>query len=113
MTAGVTESAGGRRGLRFADGVRRPNGGGLTAEECARRARVRLAAAEWIEAEAGDREGAIRFRVKTRMSANWWRRALAGARHRLVFLDRLLATLVHLCHGVALDVLACWFGVSR
>jgi hypothetical protein len=24
---------------------------------------VRLAAAEWIEAEAGDREGAIRFRV--------------------------------------------------
>ena len=37
----------------------------------------------------------------------------AGARHRLVFLDRLLATLVHLCHGVTHDVLACWFGVSR
>jgi len=30
-----------------------------------------------------------------------------------VFLDRLLATLVHLRHGVTHDVLACWFGVSR
>jgi hypothetical protein len=47
------------------------------------------------------------------MSANWWRRALAGARHRLVLLDRLLATLVHLRHGVTHDVLACWFEVSR
>jgi Helix-turn-helix of DDE superfamily endonuclease len=31
----------------------------------------------------------------------------AGARHRLVFVDRLLATLVHLRHGVTHDVLAC------
>jgi hypothetical protein len=30
-----------------------------------------------------------------------------------VFIDRLLATLVHLRHGVTHDVLACWFGVSR
>ena len=37
----------------------------------------------------------------------------AGARYRLVFIDRLLATLVHLRHGVTHDVLACWFGVSR
>jgi hypothetical protein len=37
----------------------------------------------------------------------------AGARHRLVFIDRLLATLVHLRHGVTHDVLACWLGVSR
>jgi len=37
----------------------------------------------------------------------------AGARHRLVFVDRLLTTLVHLRHGVTHDVLACWFGVSR
>src|SRR3954453_9063203 len=37
----------------------------------------------------------------------------AGARHRLVFVDRLLATPVHLRHGVTHDVLACWFGVSR
>jgi hypothetical protein len=37
----------------------------------------------------------------------------AGARHRLVFLDRLLATLVHLRHGVTHDVVACWFEVSR
>ncbi len=42
------------------------------------------------------------------------RRAIgAGARYRLVFVDRLLATLVHLRHGVTHDVLACWFGVSR
>ena len=32
---------------------------------------------------------------------------------RLVFLDRLLAALVHLRHGVTHDVLARWFGVSR
>ncbi|WP_411111530.1 transposase family protein [Streptomyces sp. c-19] len=37
----------------------------------------------------------------------------AGARHRLVYVDRLLATLVHLRHGVTHDVLACWFGVDR
>jgi hypothetical protein len=30
-----------------------------------------------------------------------------------VFIDRLLATLVHLRHGVTHDLLACWFGVSR
>jgi hypothetical protein len=41
------------------------------------------------------------------------RAAGAGARYRLVFLDRLLATLVHLRHGVTHDVLACWFGASR
>ncbi len=64
-----------------------PDGSGLTAEERARREQVRLAAAEWIEAGASDREVAARFRV-TRMSANRWRRALArkgpgGARCRL------------------------------
>ncbi|MEU9117749.1 transposase family protein [Streptomyces sp. NPDC048483] len=37
----------------------------------------------------------------------------AGAKHRLVFVDRLLATLVHLRHGVTHDVLACWFGMDR
>ena len=36
---------------------------------------MRLAAAEWIEEGASDREIAARFRV-TRMSANRWRRAL-------------------------------------
>ncbi|GAA2109113.1 hypothetical protein GCM10009802_05320 [Streptomyces synnematoformans] len=42
------------------------------------------------------------------------RRAVgAGAKHKLVFVDRLLATLVHLRHGVTHDVLACWFGVDR
>ncbi|MFB6525115.1 transposase family protein [Streptomyces sp. NPDC056399] len=33
--------------------------------------------------------------------------------HRLVFVDRLLATLAHLRHGVIHDVSACWFGVDR
>ncbi|GAA2563787.1 transposase family protein [Streptomyces koyangensis] len=37
----------------------------------------------------------------------------AGAKHELVFVDRLLDTLVSLRHGVTHDVLACWFGVDR
>ncbi|HVI34695.1 MAG TPA: winged helix-turn-helix domain-containing protein [Gaiellales bacterium] len=57
--------------------MRYAQGGGLTAEECARREQVRLAAAEWIEEGATDREVAERFRV-TRMSVNRWRRALAA-----------------------------------
>ncbi|MEB8343921.1 transposase family protein [Streptomyces endophyticus] len=49
-----------------------------------------------------------------RLSGRPRRRAVgAGARHKLVFVDRLLATLVHLRHGVTHDVLACWFGVHR
>ncbi len=81
---GVTNSADGRRGIvRYAGVMRYPDGGGLTAEERARRERVRLAAAELIEAGASDREVARRFRV-TRMSVNRWRRALAtGGRRAL------------------------------
>ncbi|MGW1506404.1 transposase family protein [Streptomyces mirabilis] len=42
------------------------------------------------------------------------RRAVGvGAKYKLVFVDRLLATLVHLRHGVTHDVLACWFQVDR
>ncbi|MEU4359234.1 helix-turn-helix domain-containing protein [Streptomyces virginiae] len=41
------------------------------------------------------------------------KRAVAGAKHQLVFIDRLLATLVHLRHATTHDVLACWFGVDR
>jgi len=67
--------------LRYARIKRYAQGGGVTAAECARRERVRLAAADWIEEGAGDREVAARFRV-TRMSANRWRRALAAAGRR-------------------------------
>ena len=60
--------------------MRYPDGGGLTAEERARREQVRLTAADLIETGASDREIARRLRV-SRVSANRWRRALvAGGR---------------------------------
>jgi len=63
--------------------MRYPDGGGLDAAERARREKVRLAAADLIEAGAGDQEIAKRFRV-SRMSVNRWRRALAaGGREAL------------------------------
>ncbi|OMI84677.1 transposase, partial [Streptomyces sp. M1013] len=53
-------------------------------------------------------------RHQARLAARPRKRAMgAGAKHRLVFVDRLLATLVHLRHGITHDVLACWFGVDR
>jgi transposase len=64
--------------------MRYAEGDGLTAADRARRERVRMAAADLIEAGASDREVAKRFRV-TRMSVNRWRRALAvGGRAALV-----------------------------
>src|SRR5437764_1211438 len=79
----VRRPADNRRGARYARAMRYAQGGGLTAEECARREQVRLEAAEWIEEGATDAEVAERFRV-TRMSANRWRRALvAGGRPAL------------------------------
>jgi transposase len=69
--------------MRYARDMRYPDGGGLDADERGRRERVRLAAAEWFEEGASDREVAKRFRV-TRMSANRWHRALtAGGRPAL------------------------------
>src|SRR5436190_22592919 len=63
--------------------MRYPDGGGLDAAERARREQLRLEAADLIEAGAGDREIAKRFRV-SRMSVNRWRRALAeGGREAL------------------------------
>jgi putative transposase len=63
--------------------MRYPDGGGLDAAERARREKVRLEAAEMIEAGASDREVARHFRV-SRMSVNRWRRALAcGGREAL------------------------------
>jgi hypothetical protein len=52
----------------------------------ARRERVRLAAADLIEAGASDREVARRFRV-SRMSVNRWRRALAMLGGNGILLD--------------------------
>nr|WP_222515309.1 transposase family protein [Streptomyces salinarius] len=53
-------------------------------------------------------------RHQAALTARPRRRAVgAGAKHKLVFVDRLLATLVHLRHGATHDVLACWFGVDR
>ncbi|MFI0120656.1 transposase family protein [Streptomyces globisporus] len=53
-------------------------------------------------------------RHQARLTSRPRKRAVgAGAKHRLVFVDRLLAALVHLRHGVTHDVLACWFGVDR
>ena len=48
---------------RYAVVMRYPDGGGLTAQERARREQVRLAAAELIGAGGSDREVARRFRV--------------------------------------------------
>ena len=73
--------------MRYAGVMRYPDGGGLDAAERARRERVRLAAAEMIEAGASDREVAKRFRV-SRMSVNRWRRF--GAEHTLAGMDVLL-----------------------
>jgi transposase len=57
--------------------MRYPDGGGLDAAERARREKLRLEAADLIEAGAGDREIARHLRV-SRMSVNRWRRALAS-----------------------------------
>ena len=54
-----------------------PMGAGWMRLGRARREMVRLAAAEFIEAGASDREVARHFRV-SRMSVNRWRRALAA-----------------------------------
>lgn len=53
-------------------------------------------------------------RHQARLTARPRQRAVgAGAKHKFVFIDRLLATLVSLRHGTTHDVLACWFGVDR
>ncbi|MCD2468601.1 transposase [Streptomyces sp. MBT42] len=53
-------------------------------------------------------------RHQTKLASRPRKRAVgAGAKHRLVFVDRLLAVLIHLRHGATHDLLACWFGVDR
>ncbi|MFE0012411.1 transposase, partial [Streptomyces erythrochromogenes] len=50
-----------------------------------------------------------RERHQARPEARPHKRAVGdGAKHQLVFVDRLLATLVHLRHGANHDVPACW-----
>jgi hypothetical protein len=64
-----------------------------------------------LVAELGPRWQA---REDARLADRPRRRAVgAGARYRLVFVDRLLATLVHLRPGVTSDVLACRLAVFR
>jgi transposase len=63
--------------------MRYPDSGGLTAEQRARRERVRYAAADMFATGATDAQVARRFRV-SRMSANRWHRAFdAGGREAL------------------------------
>jgi hypothetical protein len=71
---------------RYAGTMKYSDGGGLTAAQRARRERVRLAAAELIEAGTSDREVARRFRV-SRMPANRLRRALAMLGGNGILLD--------------------------
>ncbi|MFV0131843.1 helix-turn-helix domain-containing protein [Streptomyces sp. HMX87] len=53
-------------------------------------------------------------RHKARLASRPRTRAVGGgAKHRLVFVERLLATLVSLRHGVTHDAPACWFGADR
>jgi hypothetical protein len=59
----VTGLVGGRV-VRYAGGMRYPDGGGLSAAERARREQVRFAAADLIEAGASDRGSAKSFRVR-------------------------------------------------
>jgi DDE superfamily endonuclease len=64
-----------------------------------------------LVAELGPRWQACR---DTRRANRPRRQAVgAGAQHRLVFVDRLLPTLVYLRYGITRDVLDCQFGVSR
>ncbi|WP_413754968.1 transposase family protein [Streptomyces sp. MMBL 11-3] len=53
-------------------------------------------------------------RHQAKLASRPRKRAVGGGpKHQLVFVDRLLATLVHLRHGATHDVLACWFSVDR
>ncbi|MGW4949743.1 transposase family protein [Streptomyces parvulus] len=55
-----------------------------------------------------------RERHQRKLAVRPRRRAVGvGAKHKLVFVDRLLATRVHLRHSATHDVLASWFGVDR
>jgi hypothetical protein len=85
FSCGVTGSGGGRRRALCRIHEVPADGGGLTGAERVRRERVRLAAAELIEAGGSDREVARRFRV-SRMPVNRWR-ALAVLGGNGILLD--------------------------
>ncbi|WP_243715188.1 transposase [Micromonospora sp. KC207] len=66
---------------------------------------------EGLVTEVGPRWRAQHY---DRLAARSRRRRIgAGAKHRFGFVDRLLATLVHLRHGLTHDIVAAWFGVHR
>ncbi|MER6958103.1 transposase family protein [Streptomyces sp. NPDC000618] len=60
--------------------------------------------------QANPKRSVTHDRHQAVLTARSRRRAVgAGAKHKLVFVDRLLTTLFHLRHGPTRDVLACWF----
>lgn len=65
--------------------MRYPDGGGLTAQERARREQVRLAAAEMCAAGASQMQVARRFRVSRMSVSRWYRAWQAGGRAALAF----------------------------
>jgi len=69
LTAEVTGSADRWRAVRYAWFMRYTDGGGLTAEDRARRDQVRLAAADLIEAVVGDGTGRARRHRRDRAVA--------------------------------------------
>ncbi len=88
--ADVPDAADGRRGVRYASGMRYPDGGGLTAEERARRERLRLAAAKYTSVwppGAGRISAGRCLRiaevVRTRFGADYTLPGLALLLHRL------------------------------
>ncbi|MFI8915051.1 transposase family protein [Streptomyces sp. NPDC053513] len=66
-----------------------------------------------VEELAGPWQAAVEGRRHEARGGARKREAGVGARHRLVFTDRLVATLIHLRHDLPHSVLALLFGVDR
>ncbi|MFE1268744.1 transposase family protein [Streptomyces sp. NPDC058758] len=73
----------------------------------------RLHLARLLEELAGPWKAAVEGRRHQTRGGARRRAAGAGARHQLVFVDRLVATLIHLRHDLPHSLLALLFGVDR